>query len=115
MRIHGVEVLGSCGAIPALTAEYDVDMVVVAVEDLSHQEYQAILEICHRASAQVKVIPDVLQVLREPNTPSLRTREGVVLGSEPLIEGELASVSATVRGVASDVDAALGDGRGPEA
>jgi FlaA1/EpsC-like NDP-sugar epimerase len=69
LRIHGAEVLGTCRAIPTLVAQYSVDVVVVA-NNLAQRECQAIADACHHTSAQVKVIPDVLQLIHETDSCS---------------------------------------------
>jgi lipopolysaccharide/colanic/teichoic acid biosynthesis glycosyltransferase len=67
MRIHGVDVLGRCRAIPTLVERYGVDVVVVTTRDLQSQECQAIVGVCRRTPAQVRVIPDVLQLICQPS------------------------------------------------
>lgn len=71
MRIHGVKVLGSRRAIPTLVAQYDVDVVVIAIDNLGQREYQDIVNACDHAAAQVKVIPDVVGLIRERDKPLL--------------------------------------------
>jgi lipopolysaccharide/colanic/teichoic acid biosynthesis glycosyltransferase len=87
MRIHGVEVLGGCRAISALVAQYDVDMIAVAGHNLVQREYQAIVDVCRHTPAQVKVIPDVLQLIREPKQPLLDKREGEIVNPSHLTDG----------------------------
>ena len=92
MKAHGLMVLGDRTKIPELVAERDVTLIVVAVHTLSGQEFRDILSICHETSAQVKVLPDDLDVI-DGGALSVRLKDPVVedlLGREQ-VETDLAS------------------------
>lgn len=63
-RIGGVRVLGSTNEIPELVNLHDVGLIVFAIENIQPAERERIVRQCERSSAQVVVLPDVLEVLR---------------------------------------------------
>ncbi|MGB3904213.1 MAG: nucleoside-diphosphate sugar epimerase/dehydratase, partial [Anaerolineae bacterium] len=99
MKAHGLMVLGDRTKIPELVAERDVTLIVVAVHTLSGQEFRDILSICHETSAQVKVLPDDLDVI-DGGALSVRLKDPVVedlLGRDQ-VETDLASCRAVLTG-----------------
>jgi len=79
LRIHGLEVLGTLSAIPTLVTKYHVDTVIITERDIDLFKYQGIAEACQRTSVDVKVIPDVLQIILGPDAalPDSGQRTGV--------------------------------------
>jgi FlaA1/EpsC-like NDP-sugar epimerase len=69
MCIHGVEVLGRCQQIPHLVDRYGVDLIAIAIDDLDARNRQAVLKVCGSTNAQVKVIPDVIQIIEDADKP----------------------------------------------
>jgi FlaA1/EpsC-like NDP-sugar epimerase len=65
MCIHGLEVLGSCRAIPRLVAKHNVDLIAIAADDIDARERQAVLDLCANTAARVKVIPDIVQIIQD--------------------------------------------------
>jgi len=76
LRLHGLMVLGSREDIPQLTRQRGVDLIIIAIHRISGPEFREILSTCQQTDAQVKVLPDVLSLLKEPNTfPPIRDVE----------------------------------------
>ena len=67
MRIHGITVLGDRAAIPDLVTRHAVDLIVVAIHNISGADFRAILDICESTSAVIKVIPNVFDVIGGTN------------------------------------------------
>lgn len=63
-RIGGVRVLGSTSEIPELVNLHDVGLIVFAIENIAPAERERIVRQCQRSSAQIVVLPDVLETLR---------------------------------------------------
>lgn len=63
-RIGGVRVLGSTSEIPELVNLHDVGLIVFAIENIDPAARDRIVRLCHRTSAQIVVLPDVLEELR---------------------------------------------------
>lgn len=70
MSIRGLQVLGSCRSIPTLVSQHDIDIIVVTDHSVDALQNQFILDICHSTPARVKIIPDVLQFIRDTDEPS---------------------------------------------
>lgn len=71
--LHDLLVFGDRYKIPELVSHYGIDLIVIAIYNITGEEFRAILEICERTSAQIKVIPDLFQFLQGgPSMPPVR-------------------------------------------
>lgn len=68
LRLHGLMVLGSREDIPGLARQRRVDLIIIAIHRISGPSFREILSYCQQTEAQVKVLPDVLSLLRQPAT-----------------------------------------------
>jgi FlaA1/EpsC-like NDP-sugar epimerase len=59
-------VLGDRAAIPALVAERDVALIIIAIHRISGQVLRDLLSICLTTRARVKILPDFLGALEQP-------------------------------------------------
>jgi FlaA1/EpsC-like NDP-sugar epimerase len=76
MRLHGLMVLGSREDIPQLARQRGVDLIIIAIHRISGPEFREILSICQETEARVKVLPDVLALLKQPEAfPPIRDVE----------------------------------------
>jgi len=64
MRVHGVSVLGDRHAIPDLVARHRADLIAIAIYNISGRDFRAILDICERTPARLKVIPNVFDLFQ---------------------------------------------------
>jgi len=62
----GAEVLGEVGDLAPLIEEYQVDEVIVALPEATHQEILMLLSECERGQVTIKVFPDVFQIMTSP-------------------------------------------------
>jgi len=65
MQYSGVRVLGPIDAIPALVEKYQVDILMIAIENCRSDQYDRILEICNSTEAKVVKLPDLVKVLEK--------------------------------------------------
>ncbi|AHY45521.1 putative nucleoside-diphosphate sugar epimerase [Rubrobacter radiotolerans] len=96
-HIEGVPVIGTVDEIERLIAEHGVDGVIIATPKASREQVDRIWRTCVRARAEVKVMPDLGQMLSEG---TIRLRELQIedlLGREP-IDIDLESLSGYIRG-----------------
>lgn len=63
MRIHGIRILGDRHAIPDLVARHRVDLIVIAIYNISGQDFRDILAICEETPARIKVLPNVFDLI----------------------------------------------------
>jgi FlaA1/EpsC-like NDP-sugar epimerase len=86
MKVHGLQVLGDRYSIRELVQERSVDLIILAIHRLSGRDFRDILSLCHETSAQVKVLPDVLDAIDDQGLGSkLRSpRVEDLLGREPV-------------------------------
>ncbi len=67
MRVHGVQVRGGRQSISHLVAIHEIDLIAIAMFNISGADFKAILDICERTSAVIKVLPNVFDVIRGIN------------------------------------------------
>ncbi|MGA9347511.1 MAG: undecaprenyl-phosphate glucose phosphotransferase [Anaerolineae bacterium] len=59
----GVPVLGRISDLPALIDEHSIDEVIIALPEDSHEEILTIISLCERGKVNIKVYPDVFQIM----------------------------------------------------
>jgi FlaA1/EpsC-like NDP-sugar epimerase/lipopolysaccharide/colanic/teichoic acid biosynthesis glycosyltransferase len=64
MRIHNIQVFGDRTAIPELVARLFVDLILIAIPPARVSEPRDLIAICHKTSAQVKVLPGFFDWLK---------------------------------------------------
>ena len=73
MRVLGLDVLGGQEKIPHLVSRCKIDLIVIAMYDVSGQDFRAILSLCQETPAQIKVLPNLLEFIKEDSSvPLLR-------------------------------------------
>jgi len=63
LYVEGSEVLGTRADIPRIVAAYNVDLIVVAVHNITGPDFRDVLGYCERTKARLKVMPDVFAVI----------------------------------------------------
>ncbi|RMF05892.1 MAG: undecaprenyl-phosphate glucose phosphotransferase [Chloroflexi bacterium] len=61
--IHGVPVLGNTDDIPDIIATENINEVIIAMPEATHQETLKIVSKCDRGKVAIKVFPDVFQIM----------------------------------------------------
>lgn len=86
LYIEGCRVLGMRADIARLTNEHNVDLVVVALHNVSGPDFRDILTYCERTKARIKIAPDVFALFDSKNgAPMLRNIQAEdLLGRQPL-------------------------------
>ncbi|MBN2305986.1 MAG: polysaccharide biosynthesis protein, partial [Anaerolineae bacterium] len=72
MYVEGVQVLGTRAAIPRLTEEYNVDLIVVAIHNIDGPAFREILGLCQQTSARIKRMPDIFALFNDLQSAPLR-------------------------------------------
>jgi exopolysaccharide biosynthesis polyprenyl glycosylphosphotransferase len=62
----GAEILGNAGQLAPLINQHDVDEVIIALPEATHQEILMLLSECERGQVTIKVFPDVFQIMASP-------------------------------------------------
>ncbi len=62
----GAELLGSATDLASLIHQHDIDEVIIALPDATHQEILMLLSECEQGQVTVKVFPDVFQIMASP-------------------------------------------------
>ena len=63
LHIHGFKVLGDRHAIPEVVKRHQVDLIVLAMYNITPQDFEDILDICEQTPAMIKVLPNVFDFL----------------------------------------------------
>jgi len=62
----GAEILGSAAELAPLIEQHDVDEVIIALPEATHQDILMLLSECERGQVTIKVFPDVFQIMASP-------------------------------------------------
>mgnify|MGYP005837801747 CR=1 FL=1 len=115
MEIHGIPILGDRGAIPSLVERYGVDLIAIAIHNISPRAFRDILSICERTSARVRVLPDLLDFvqgtkglppIRDVTVEDLLGRKQVEIDHEAcrlLLEGKTVLVTGAAGSIGSEL------------
>lgn len=115
MKVHGLTVLGDRSRIQDLVSERDADLVMLAIYEISRKDFRDILSICLQTSAQVRVLPGVLDFiesngallpLRAPVVEDLlgRKRVRIDLGScRQVLSGKVVLVTGAAGSIGSEL------------
>ncbi len=68
MLIHGRKVLGDRAAIPRLVESLQIDLIVIAIHNISGRDFRDIVGICQETPTQIKVLPDIVTTIRSDQT-----------------------------------------------
>jgi len=75
MSVNGMEILGAPDQIPALVREKQVDVIVIARRPSDREEVWQLISTCQETAAQVKVLPDLAQVIKSGYKDPLNLRD----------------------------------------
>lgn len=71
LYVEGCPVLGSCADIPVIAERYSVELIVIAIHNISGPDFRRILSYCENTNARIKVMPDVFAILNGKNGSAL--------------------------------------------
>ena len=63
--VEGAKVLGTRRDIPQLAKLHDVELIVVAVHNISGEDIRDVLHLCEQTAARIKVIPNLFALMGE--------------------------------------------------
>jgi len=63
--IEGVKVVGNRHDIPEIVDRQDINLIVIAIHNISGPDFREILGYCERTSARIKVVPDMYAMLNQ--------------------------------------------------
>lgn len=71
MYVEGRPILGQRQQIPVLVEDQKIDMIVVAIHNISGAQFRDILAYCEKTPALIKVVPDMLALINARQTTTL--------------------------------------------
>jgi FlaA1/EpsC-like NDP-sugar epimerase len=63
MYVENSPILGTCHDIVRVVTESKIDLIVIAMHNISGQDFRAILSYCEHTAARIKIVPDMLGLL----------------------------------------------------
>jgi len=96
MFVEGAKVLGRRVDIPRLAKQQNVELIVVAIHNISGGDFREVLRICEQTSARIKVIPNLFALMSETkNVQLLRDVQAEdLLGRTAITRHEAVDLSA---------------------
>jgi FlaA1/EpsC-like NDP-sugar epimerase len=99
LSLHGIPVVGTHGAIPALVARFDVDQVLLAIPSATSDLIRDVAALCEEANVPLRVLPSVRDLVGGRITArdirDLRIED--LLGRQQ-VESDIGAVAAILRG-----------------
>ena len=85
-RIHGIQVLGSRRELPGIVSSREIDLVIIAINNIRGEDLREILTAAQQTRAQIRIIPGLFEVVENPKVaPLLReVRVEDMLGRQPV-------------------------------
>jgi FlaA1/EpsC-like NDP-sugar epimerase len=71
LYIEGCRVLGVHTQIPRLVELHNVDLIIVAIHNISGHKFREILTYCEVTNARIKIVPDLFQLMNGNNPASI--------------------------------------------
>jgi FlaA1/EpsC-like NDP-sugar epimerase len=98
-RLHGVPVLGTIAAIPALVGQLRVDLVLLAIPSATSGLVREAAELCEQAHVTLKVLPSVKEIFGDKvSARDIRDLRIEDLLGRKQVETDLEAVAAMLRG-----------------
>lgn len=98
MQMYGIPVAGDRYSIPELVEKHQIEEIIIAMPSLSKKETSAIIEICKKTGAKMKIIPPLQDIIQGKAT--LNTIRDVqvedLLGRDPVVT-DLMGISSYVK------------------
>jgi FlaA1/EpsC-like NDP-sugar epimerase len=113
--INGVKVLGSLEQLPEILRSIDIQVLVIAITNLSSERMKVALEVAERFGVEVKIIPSLFEMeshkkgvadLRSINIEDMIGRRQVSLDREPIkqmVEGKRVLVTGAGGSIGSEI------------
>lgn len=71
MYVESCPILGTRHDIVRLVGEEKIDLVILAIHNISGQDFRTVLSYCERTDARIKVVPDMLRLLNAKQSGAL--------------------------------------------
>jgi lipopolysaccharide/colanic/teichoic acid biosynthesis glycosyltransferase len=107
MQMNGLPVLGSRDDIDRLVSEFDVGILVFAIHNITPEDRQRLLELCHRTSARLVLMPDILAALDRSSAGRSTPGVQVFLPGQAVIQS--AGAAGSSRKPDQDIDEFLAE------
>lgn len=85
--ILGTQIMGTTDKIPELAVQCEIDTILLAIPSLSEENRQRILKYCSKTKCNLRILPDIRQIMSEGGDLTSRIRDVRVedlLGREPI-------------------------------
>lgn len=100
MNINGKKVLATTELLPDVVQKLDIGLIVFAIQQISTEQRERILEICRKTSARILIFPDLITAvwdfIRQENTPAGWTKKFVQHDAEN-IQKKLAEIDSLLQ------------------
>lgn len=90
LYVEGCQILGGRADIPRLAEQYNIDLIVFAVHNISGPSFREVLAYCESTAASIRVVPNAYALMRaNDHVPLLRElKPEDILGRKPIGQHE---------------------------
>ena len=109
MRLHDLPIFGGYTLIPEIVAKYEVDLIVIAIYNITGPNFRNILDVCENTPARIKIIPDPMEFLElQSDAPPIRDVSSEDLLGRKAVEIDASACSKLLEGCRVLVTGAAG-------
>lgn len=109
MRLHDLPIFGDFTLIPEIVSKYGIDLIVIAIYNISGGDFRNILDVCEKSQARIKVIPDPMEFLEiQSDAPPIRDVSAEDLLGRQAVEIDASACSRLLEGCRVLVTGAAG-------
>lgn len=111
--IHGIPVLGSRSDLPHLSRELSIELIAVAIANISGEEMRSLLTLAQQTEAKIKIVPDLFDWMSDNHEPLREIQVEDLLGRIPhpadtaLAREAITGMRVLVTGAAGSIGSAL--------
>ena len=114
IKINGIRVLGTTGALPHLISVYEVARVIIAIESTEGKQVEHVIDACRECNVDFKILPPISERMNGTQISKLRNvRVEDLLGREPVrleteaIRRKLSGKSVLITGAGGSIGSEL--------
>lgn len=113
--VEGKTILGQTVDIPEIVKQYEIELIVLAIHNVTKQEFRNIVEICQNTDAKIRLMPDPYgsvmgdeaHHLREVRIEDIIGRPSVPLEKTPMNMASITGKSVLITGAAGSIGSEL--------
>lgn len=99
MRLHDLPIFGDHRTIPQIVSKYHIDLIIIAIYNISGEDFRSVIDVCEKTESRIKVIPDLMEFIQDRHgEPTIRDISSEDLLGRKSIEIDESSCMKLIQG-----------------